>query len=168
MKHSNLLSHHTIGVGLCVMLCSSPALAQQSDQASRDDLESTSSSKPYITLERRQELYDQAKLSHRTAIKRSLLFPGLGSIYADQVFKGMLLMGTSGMSLGLCVGGILRRDRLFALSGGGAFVGLYTFSLITSYRDVDDYNETLRSRYKVQVAPSISPTHQGLVLSMDF
>lgn len=131
-------------------------------------VEPTTSGRLHVTQTRRKELYDQAKLSHLTAIKRSLLLPGLGNIYADRVFKGMLIMSVAGMSLGVFAGGIVRKDRNFLIAGGGALVGVYTFASVSSYYDVTSYNATLRNRYKVQLVPTLVPEHKGLALRLNF
>jgi hypothetical protein len=162
-------SWHQYILGCVVMFTmATPGVAMAEQDATVAAEPTTTSGRLYITQARRKELYDQAKLSHSAAIKRSLLLPGLGNIYADRVFKGMLIMSVAGMSLGVFAGGFVRKDRNFLIAGGGALVGVYTFAAISSYQDVNAYNATLRDRYKVQLVPTLAPEHKGLALRLDF
>lgn len=123
-----------------------------------------------ITPERRLELYEQARLEPGDAIKRSLMFPGLGNIYADRVFKGMLFMSGAGMGLALGLGGVVRKDTTFVVIGGGAFASIYTAAAITSYYDALAYNDALRLRYKVnlQLVPVVRPGMTGAMVSLEW
>ena len=142
---------------LGLMCVSAPARAQRDSASALGGEEVTATQADRVpglpTRERREALYQRAKLDQGVALRRSLLLPGLGNIYADQVFKGMLLMSAAGMSLGVAVGGAVRRDEVFLYSGTGAFVALYGIAAITSRRDVSAYNDNLRRRYRVELIP---------------
>lgn len=121
-----------------------------------------------ISHERRVELYEMARIEPRVAVRRSLLLPGLGNIYADRVFKGMMFMGGAGMSLALGLGGLLREDPIFTMGGGISLAAIYTAATVSSYYDALAYNASLRERYKVKVSvgPVLHTEHQGAMLTV--
>lgn len=121
-----------------------------------------------ISHERRVELYEMARIEPVIAVRRSLLLPGLGNIYADRVFKGMMFMGGAGMSLALGLGGFLREDPVFSIAGGLTLASIYTAASITSYYDALAYNALLRERYKVSLsaAPLLHPGGQGAMFTV--
>jgi hypothetical protein len=99
--------------------------------------------------ERRRELYDEAKLDHRRAMLYSAALPGLGNFYADRIFRGATWMGIFGMSIFCGLAGWRTSDNRLVILGISGGVVSYAGGLVTSYRDVTSYNETLRRRYKV-------------------
>lgn len=146
-----------VSLGLICAICSpSVASAQQEQQRVEPDRG--------LTLERRQELYDIAKLDHRVALKRSAILPGWGNLYADNVPVGMLFMSGAGMSVFLLGGGLLRDDTIFTVVGAVGLAGCYAGSLVTSYRGVSKYNDNLRARYKVDL--NVSPTQGGAAAAL--
>ena len=101
------------------------------------------------SAERRLELYEEAKLDRKKAMLYSLALPGLGNFHADKLFRGAAWMGVFGMSVFSGLAGWRTSDNRLVILGITGGVVCYGGSLVTTYYDVNAYNERLRSRYKV-------------------
>ena len=141
----------------CVCFCPAQVMAQEDARAleAPDTLASDQQAQTYVggpSPERRRELYEEAKLDHRTALLYSAALPGLGNIYADKIFRGATWMGIFGMSIFSGLAGWRTSDNRLVILGISGGVVSYAGGFLTSYRDVTTYNERLQRRYKVHEA----------------
>lgn len=106
----------------------------------------------FFSLEHRQQLYEESRLSKTDATLKNLLLPGLGNIYTEQYFYAGIALSFMVFTLSF-IGYGLVTDQSEFLWFGAATAGLaYGGSIATSIVGVDQYNRRLRQGLKIDAA----------------
>lgn len=122
---------------------------------------------PGFSLEDRQSFYEQAKLSHSQALLYTALLPGLGNVYTEQTFSGVLLMTLYGMGWFMAGYGLYFDQTEPLVVGGGLAAASMGAAMWMSYTGVSEYNEALRVRYQL-MPMSVAPGRVGVGLALQF
>ena len=94
----------------------------------------------------RRALYEQSELSTTGAVWRSLLLPGLGNIYADDWFGGVITMSIFGFGLTSILFAAHTDQPDFYWIGGTLAGGAYIAGTTLSILQVEQYNRLERER----------------------
>jgi TM2 domain-containing membrane protein YozV len=97
----------------------------------------------------RRRMYEQSKLSYGSAALWSLVFPGFGNFYAEDVFVGVLSMCAMGFGL-IFIGYGFATNQNGYTTVGGVVSGLsYGLGMTTSLLAVRRHNDELRRNLNV-------------------
>lgn len=139
-----------------------------SDQSSKlpspEEAERQDTTRSFMDLTQRRELYEVQKKSHLKAAGLSLLVPGLGNVYTEQYFIAAIAMSLGVFAL-VFAGYALTTDQpeFFIWSAVTAGVA-YGTGITTSLFGVTAYNRDLRIRLKVPEKYAGMPSN-GVMLS---
>lgn len=119
----------------------------------------------FLSLEHRQQLYEQSRLTVSGAVGRNLLLPGLGNIYTEQYFYAGLAFSFLVFAASFVSYGLVTEQSEFLWFGAGTAGIAYIGSIGTSIVGVEKYNRERREGLKVErdaapgpFAPAWSPS----------